>query len=224
MIKANKKISSSSSSTMARVSKLPPMDRWDEVMSEANPTHSRTVSPSLEPSSYSFDEWHQDNGWDEVVLMGDDNEEGCHLHFQDSLIAPSSIMLDPSLVGSADPVPSIDEFLVGHTSDNIEIELEDFEAPELPPPPPGSAADEKDTEMPDSPKDFNELYRTTLTNLKESMKRTRESRKCLHAVSPQTKKHPRSKSISHILNKVENSSRQIDQCLDPDFFKRRGSS
>ena len=208
------------------------MDCWEEAAADqssarvldANPSHSRTVSPSLEdPSSSAVDtdEWHQETSdWDDVVLMTNSDDHECRLHFQDSPIGPRSIMLDSSFCSaSADPVPSIDEFLVGNLSDTIELKLSDFEAPELPPPPPGS---DEATEIPESPKDFHELYCTRLSNLKKSMKRSRESRKCLHAVSPQTKKYHRRKSISQVTLSSETSSRQIDQYLNPDFLKCDG--
>lgn len=173
-----------------------------------------TVSPSLELAP-SFEEWQTENAWDEIVLLGDDDHE---CHFDDSAFVPKSFLLDPALVGFPESVPSVDEFLVGHTSDNIEIELGNLDAPELPPPPPSSS---DDTDTQDSPRNFEELYRKTLTKLKASMKRTRESRKCLHAIFPQTKKYARRNSISQVLHKVENSSRQIDTYLNPDAFQRR---
>lgn len=220
-----------SKSSLSRVSsKLPPMDCWDEYVSGSalspkgiakyNPPRSRTVSPSLpEPPSNSFEEWQKDNDWDEVVFLGDDDHE---CHFQDSPSRNNSIILDGSAVIGADHVPSIDEFLVKQQSDNMEIDIGETEELDLPT---SSSGSKGDTEMPgsDCSMDFRELYRKTLTNLKESMKKSQKSRSCLKAMSANTTTCPRRHSICQVLHRVETSSRQIDQCLDPDFFQRRSN-
>jgi hypothetical protein len=218
---------------------VPSFSCCDEFHNAIEPpvgSRSRTVSPmeadSCPSSSGMIEEWRKDTGsdWGDVMLMGDDDHH-CHLDDDDDdndILAGvrdpvARVLLDASAVAIADDVPSIDEFLVGHSSEKFDFEFQDDQSLPLPPPPhEEESPDSRIVKIPGSPKSFQDLYKETLTNLKESMKRSRETRKSLQGISPQTRRYPRRNSVAQVVSSVESSSRQIDRCLYPEYdFQRR---
>jgi hypothetical protein len=71
------------------------------------------------------------------------------------------------------------------------------------------------TNDPPSPQedDRDEVFQESLEKLIQSMNKSRETRKCLIVKTVKTEKYPRRASVSQVLCSIENSSRQIDSCL-----------
>jgi len=60
---------------------------------------------------------------------------------------------------------------------------------------------------------MDDLFKNTLHKLTESMKRSAESRRSLKIKTEHTQEYERSLCVHQILQSVENSSRQVDTCL-----------
>ena len=171
------------------------------------------------------------------ILSNIETEEDTYRIFLESPLPSSSCNQDSANGNAGESI--VDEFLVGQASDYIEIEVEYDAACNKWPDPPGAPTKlnkKKDIkecsavikkEISATNKSMvatknviqKELYKTRLTNLKQSMKRSMESRHSLRMGSSETEKNARQKIISQVLRSVEYSSRQIGGAyLDPMYL------
>ena len=218
----------------------------DAVLSSAN----RIVSPSpplLEGCS-SFDQWQPGHEWDDVVLLAgpqEDEDETMDDVLLDLTENKESSLLDSALMDvTSNTVPSIDEFLVDQPDDELSLPeeekeevLAEFEPPSSkkdatkpkakpkPQPKPTSDIPKKKRPLPTPNYPFEDQYTQRLCRLKDSMRRSRQSRQSLCVSSPQTHQYSRRQSISQILHQIARSSHQIDNCyLDPDYLMQQTTS
>jgi hypothetical protein len=171
-----------------------PVSTWEEedtvLMSEED---FYSVS-SYEEANIVFERWQSD--FDELDMMEVDEHIGSNLLFNDE------IFVDPCV----SPTGPLEELTM------LKFEEDDLDRFSL------AFLDFTDESTNDgnhygAEVAFEERYKTTLSKLAESMKRSQETRKSLQMKTPKTTNYQRSNSVTGVISSIEMSSQQLQSYL-----------
>ena len=157
---------------------------------------------SYEEANIVFERW-QNTDFDELEIMEVDEQIGSNLLFNDDEIFVADLCVSPTGPLEELTMLRFDE----EDLDRFSLAFLDFtdESP--------TTTNDSDDMNTDKQVPFEERYKSTLSKLAESMKRSQETRKSLQMKTPKTNNYQRSNSVTGVISSIEMSSQQLQVYL-----------
>ena len=175
---------------------------WDEETTVMMSDEEFSSVASYDEANIVFEQW-QNTDFDDLDIMDVDEQIGSNLLFNDDEIFVADPCISPTGPLEELTMLKFDE----EDLDKFSLAFLDFSDE--------SPTTTNDDDMSGTTTDFafEERYKTTLSKLSESMKRSQETRKSLQMRTPKTTNYQRSNSVTGVISSIEMSSQQLQVYL-----------
>ena len=175
---------------------------WDEDTTVMMSDEEFSSVASYDEANIVFEQW-QNTDFDDLDIMDVDEQIGSNLLFNDDEIFVADPCVSPTGPLEELTMLKFDE----EDLDKFSLAFLDFSDE--------SPTTTNDDDMSGTTTDFafEERYKTTLSKLSESMKRSQETRKSLQMRTPKTTNYQRSNSVTGVISSIEMSSQQLQVYL-----------